>query len=119
MRSSPPTHHIQPPRDAHANPKPHPAVAPALYGCARCARFGHSAAYFEQRLVVFGGQDFKGPLNDVYTLALDAETPGWHRPEPAGMAPDSNHRRKVLNQHHPTPSPGESCLRRTYDASCM
>jgi len=27
-----------------------------------CARFGHSAGVYEQRLLIFGGADFKGPL---------------------------------------------------------
>ena len=46
-----------------------------------CARFGHSAAVDDYRVLVFGGADFKGPLDDLYELNLETDPMEWSRPE--------------------------------------
>lgn len=56
-----------------------------------CARFGHTAVVEAhagtQRLIIFGGADFKGALGDVYELNMSLEQPEWSRPEITGLAP--------------------------------
>jgi hypothetical protein len=56
-----------------------------------CARFGHTAVVEAhagtQRLIIFGGADFKGALGDVYELNMSLEQPEWSSPEITGLAP--------------------------------
>jgi hypothetical protein len=51
-------------------------------------RFGHSAIYDTQnnRMIVFGGFDATGYLNDVYILTLGG-SPAWSPASPGGTAP--------------------------------
>ena len=70
-----------------------------------CARFGHSAAVVGQRLYLFGGADFKGPLDDLYELDLapmeQSEPMEWSRPEPGGLPPppSAKHCCAVVRDH--------------------
>ena len=66
-----------------------------------CARFGHSAAVDERRLLVFGGADFKGPLDDLYELNMAVTPMEWSRPETRGMPPppSAKHACAVCRDH--------------------
>ena len=66
-----------------------------------CARFGHTCSVVGDRLLLFGGADFKGPLGDLYELNLVSEQMEWARPEAAGLAPppSSRHCCAVVRDH--------------------
>lgn len=75
------------------------------------SRFGHTVGLVGDRLLVFGGADFKGALGDLYELDLAAGQVGtsaewlvpleWSRPEPAGLAPppSAKHCCAVVRDH--------------------
>ena len=64
-------------------------------------RFGHSAATFEQTLYVFGGQDHKGPLGELYALKLPESPMEWSCCEVGGYPPPpaANHACAVVRDH--------------------
>ena len=66
-----------------------------------CPRFGHSAATFEQTLYVFGGQDHKGPLGELYALKLPESPMEWSCCEVGGYPPPpaANHACAVVRDH--------------------
>ena len=74
-----------------------------------CARFGHSACQHIDTVYVFGGQDFKGPLADLYELHVGSlgaagqghEPVDWVRPEVPGMPPPPSamHSAAVMKDH--------------------
>ena len=74
-----------------------------------CARFGHSACLHADTVYVFGGQDYKGPLADLYELRVgalgsaesDHDPIDWLRPEVAGMPPPPSamHSAAVVRGH--------------------
>ena len=74
-----------------------------------CARFGHSSVTYGERIIIFGGQDHRAPLGDLYELHVGAwaaaggqEVPmDWVRPEVAGYAPppSSMHSAAIMRDH--------------------
>ena len=74
-----------------------------------CARFGHSACQHRDTVYVFGGQDFKGALADLYELHVGSlgaagqghEPVDWVRPEVPGMPPPPSamHSAAVMKDH--------------------
>ena len=70
-----------------------------------CARFGHTSVRIglpgEQRLLIFGGADFKGPLGDLYELNLEVDPMEWARPDVPGLPPppSAKHVAAVVRDH--------------------
>jgi hypothetical protein len=60
-------------------------------------RRGHSAIYdqMRDRMVVFGGRDLSGPLNDVWALSL-AGTPAWTQLTPSGAPPNAREGHRAI-----------------------
>lgn len=56
-------------------------------GTAPCARYGHTATLLSSQLVVFGGQDDKAQLDDIFVLSGLEGSMEWSQPKVSGSAP--------------------------------